>query len=301
MSESNEVEEATNQPQSKTWAEFLESSPPSALIIISDLYAGNRFGGWCVAQPDIHLYCESESCNGPRFFQCRSDEINAKGEAHFFFLRYLCRNCLVTTKTFAISARMLEPYKLIPEIGGHRMVGGGKTGEAYKFGEIPAFGPPTPGRVISLIGPDKEHFLRGRRAENQGLGIGAFAYYRRVVENQKGRLIQEIASVAKRLGVDTEILKQFEKAKNETQFSKAIDDIKGAIPQSLLIQGHNPLSLLHKALSEGIHAQSDKECLDIATSIRVVLTELAERISVALKDEAELKQAVSRLLNPPSS
>jgi hypothetical protein len=55
--------------------------------------------------------------------------------------------------------------------------------------------------------------------------------------------------------------------------------------------------LLHSALSEGIHAQTDEECLEIATSIRVVLSELADRISIALKDHAELKQAVSRLLN----
>lgn len=31
-------------------------------------------------------------------------------------------------------------------------------------------------------------------------------------------------------------------------------------------------------------------------SIRVVLTELADRISIALKDDAELKQAISNLL-----
>ena len=55
--------------------------------------------------------------------------------------------------------------------------------------------------------------------------------------------------------------------------------------------------LLHSALSEGLHAQTDEECLEVATSIRLVMTELADRISTALKDEAELKQAVSRLLN----
>ncbi len=51
-------------------------------------------------------------------------------------------------------------------------------------------------------------------------------------------------------------------------------------------------------LSEGLHAGTDKECLELATSIRVVLTELAERISQALKDEAELNQAVARLMKP---
>jgi hypothetical protein len=47
-----------------------------------------------------------------------------------------------------------------------------------------------------------------------------------------------------------------------------------------------------------MHDRTDKLCLELATSIRVVLTELAERISQALKDEAELKQAVTRLLKP---
>jgi hypothetical protein len=59
----------------------------------------------------------------------------------------------------------------------------------------------------------------------------------------------------------------------------------------------NPLTLLHSALSEGLHAQTDEECLEIATSIRVVMADFAERMGQALKDEAELTSAVSRLLN----
>jgi hypothetical protein len=71
---------------------------------------------------------------------------------------------------------------------------------------------------------------------------------------------------------------------------------RAAIPQTLLINGQNPLTLLHSALSEGLHAKSDEDCLELATSIRLVLMELAERIATALKDEAELRNAVNRLL-----
>jgi hypothetical protein len=46
-----------------------------------------------------------------------------------------------------------------------------------------------------------------------------------------------------------------------------------------------------------LHEHTDKECLEIAQEIRVVLAELAERLSQALKEEAELQTAVSRLLN----
>jgi hypothetical protein len=154
-----------------------------------------------------------------------------------------------------------------------------------------------PSRVISLIGPDREEFLLGRRAESLGFGIGAFAYYRRVVENQKGRILSEIGRVAKRLEAPPEKLKLFEAAEKETQFTKALDILKSAIPKSLLIGGQNPLTLLYAPLSEGIHELTDEQCLELATSIRVVLTELADRISRALQDQKELDDAVSRLLN----
>jgi hypothetical protein len=140
-------------------------------------------------------------------------------------------------------------------------------------------------------------FLRGRRCENQGLGVGAFVYYRRVVENQKSRIISEILKVAERIGAPAEKLQLLRASITEVQFSAAMSSIRDAVPESLLINGHNPMTLIHSALSEGVHNQSDEECLDIASSIRVVLTELSERLSQALKDEAELKNALSKLMN----
>ena len=153
-----------------------------------------------------------------------------------------------------------------------------------------------------MIGPDREAFLKGRRAENQGLGIGAFSYYRRVIENQKSRIIDEIIKVATRIGAKQEMLDNLKKAQTETQFSKSIEMIKDGIPESLLISGgHNPLTLLHSALSEGLHAESDEDCLEYASSIRIVLSDLAEKLSEALKDDKKLKDAVSKLLNKNQS
>ena len=79
-----------------------------------------------------------------------------------------------------------------------------------------------------------------------------------------------------------------------------MDSVKEAIPTVLLLNGQNPLTLLHSALSKGLHASTDKECLDLATSIRVVLTELAIAITQALKDEAEVKEAINRLVQSNS-
>ena len=90
-------------------------------------------------------------------------------------------------------------------------------------------------------------------------------------------------------------MKTLEAAKEEVQFKKALASVKDAIPQALLIDGHNPLTMLHTALSDGLHQQNDERCLELAHDIRVVLIELAERMGQALKDEAELNAAIKRL------
>lgn len=271
----------------QTFAEFLESSPPNQSIDVSDLtvekWNGARFID-CLKTPEIQLHCSEDSCNGIRFHRCSTNLI-AFGERkkENLYLSYVCSNCQKSLKVFSVLASRN---------------GDTNTGALYKYGEIPTFGPPTAARLLKLIGPDRDTFLKGRRSENQGLGIGAFAYYRRVVENQKNRILKEILKVLVRLNANSDKIEILNTAIDETQFSKALEIAKPAIPESLLINGHNPLKLLHSALSEGIHNMSDEDCLAYASSIRIVLGELSDRLSQALKDEAELTHALSRLLAP---
>jgi hypothetical protein len=269
------------------FAEFLEGISPGSITSVSDVAKKKSYSGTLyheLVAPDLQLHCSHDSCNGMRFFR-RSPSSSLPSlevdEWKFFYLGYRCANCQSAEKTFSLAVNLDK---------------GGTTAKAYKFGELPEYGPPTPARLIKLIGPDRDAFLKGRRCENQGLGIGAFVYYRRVVENQKNRILDEIIKVAKKLNVSSPVLLELEAAKSDTQFTKAIGNVKQSIPQSLLINGHNPLLLLHRALSAGVHELTDSECLELAASIRVVLAELSDRLSQALKDEAELNRALSHLL-----
>ena len=88
---------------------------------------------------------------------------------------------------------------------------------------------------------------------------------------------------------------------SDSPLSTALASVKDAIPQALLINGHNPLTLLHSALSEGLHNQTDEYCLEIANSVRVILAELSDRLGQALKDEAELNHALSKLIQENST
>lgn len=274
-------------------SEFLESTPPNQLINISDLCEVKKNQHqqyyYIMRTPEIQLHCNHEQCNGTRFFRCvsgKSERLKTE-DYEFFYVTYRCSNCQSVEKTFSLAAKIESE--------------GVESGECYKFGELPTYGPPVSPKLIKLIGPDRDEFLKGRRCENQGLGVGAFIYYRRVVENQKNRIIGEIIKVSEKIGTSKEKIEILESAVTETQFTKALEMAKDAMPESLLINGHSPILLLHSALSEGVHALNDEQCLEMAGSIRIVLGELSERLSQALKDEAELKKALSTLMKKKKS
>jgi hypothetical protein len=170
----------------------------------------------------------------------------------------------------------------------------------YKYGEYPVFGPPTPPQLVKIFegsGKEKDYYFKGRRCESQGLGIGAFTYYRRIIEAKKKEIFDEVVRVAKILKASEEMIADLESAKKQNQFTRGVEVIKHGIPEALLIDGHNPLILLHDALSEGVHDHSDEECLEIATSIRNVLTEFVEKVSFAIKEEKALSDSVNKLLS----
>ena len=297
MRDHNKQEQEQTEVTYQALSEFLQSTPPNQWRHISNLSVPQNIGPYpnpsrALNRPELELHCSDDSCNGVRFFRCtgvykcpgpdlRTDTYN------HLYVSYKCSNCLRTIKVYSFIA-ILDTNEE-------------SHGECYKFGEYPPYGPLVPSRLIKLIGPDRKIFLKGRNCENQGLGIGAFTYYRRVVENQKNRILGEIVKVSEKIGLPQDKIDILREAINEIQFSKALKMTRDVLPESLLINGQNPILLLHHALSRGVHELSDEECLELASTVRLVLGELSERLSALLKDKAELTAAVSTLMHHKSS
>ncbi len=272
-----------------TFKQFLESSPPDVEVIVADRASGpyqNR--GYSsgtffkLLTPELDLHCET--CGGTRAFKCTNDYATSLNPGTVFDeLDYECKNC-------KDGKRFSKRFCLA-------IIGEGNQGAVQKIGEYPAYNPVTSRKVYDLIGENhRELFLKGRRAELRGLGIGAFAYYRRIVDDQKDMIIGRLETVAKRLGASEETLTIFASAKAQDQFTSAIKEIKDALPSALFIAGHNPLTILYDVLSDGIHDLSDEECLTHARTVRTLLIALADRISEISKDDAKVVQAIGTFL-----
>ena len=85
-----------------------------------------------------------------------------------------------------------------------------------KIGEVPRFGDSLRGRVVKLLEGDQENLRKGHQCETQGLGIGAFSYYRRVVENTKDRVFEDVIKVAEALRAPDELLWTFEQRRRSS-------------------------------------------------------------------------------------
>jgi hypothetical protein len=129
------------------------------------------------------------------------------------------------------------------------------------------------------MGKHVREFKKGLINESQGYGIGAFAYYRRIVEVLIGDLLNDILELIPDGKEHQEYRDALEKVKGDVRAEVRIDAIKDLIPAALRPGGTNPLRELHSALSEGLHAQSDEECLEYSSHIRESLTFLVEQVT----------------------
>jgi len=169
--------------------------------------------------------------DGIRWFDPGVEKIGC-AEYKTLFVAYSCRDCGGWSKRFALI--------LVPDLKSNPNVL-----TAMKLGEYPPFGSHLAHRLRDMLSnTDLELYRKGLRTEREGHGIGAAAYFRRVVDNQWKALVKKLRDAAEKLGAPPEKLKVFHEALAQSQFSTAVDMLKDAIPAKLLIlDGRNPLTV----------------------------------------------------------
>ena len=149
-------------------------------------------------------------------------------------------------------------------------------------------------RLEKALGKYTEYFRKGLISEYQGYGIGANAYYRRIVDEIIDDLLKSIGDFIEKN--DKEDYKTaLDKTKKEKSASNKIDIVKHLLPTSLTPEGFNPLAILHDKLSVGIHALSDQECLEDAVQIRAALTFLVKEVRERNADASAFVETLHKL------
>jgi len=157
--------------------------------------------------------------------------------------------------------------------------------EVYKVGQYPEWEIKMDKNVEAVLKRHSKTYRKGLVCESQGYGIGAFAYYRRIVEEIIDELLDSISDL-----IDEENRTKYLEALSETKKTRVTQEkiflVKDLLPSILRPDGMNPLGVLHSELSGGLHSESDEECLEKANHVKSVLTFLINQV---LKSKAEAK------------
>jgi hypothetical protein len=179
-------------------------------------------------------------------------------------------------------------------------IGGGANSEwLMKIGQFPAWEVTGTPNLEKILGNHAGYFKKGQICESQGYGIGAFGYYRRIVEEVIDELLDEISGLL--TGDELSSYKiALEKTKKTIVTAEKIELVKDLLPIILRPDGMNPLSALHSVLSQGLHAESDEECLELSQHCREILVFLVNQISASKEAAKSFTSTMRKLLDKKS-
>jgi hypothetical protein len=167
---------------------------------------------------------------------------------------------------------------------------------AMKVGQDPQFDIDLEPVLAKALGPNAAYFKKGRICELHSYGIGAFGYYRRIVEDIIDDLLNSISSLIADDGERDKYLKALEEVKKMKVAERKIELVKDLLPATLRPGGMNPLSTLYEVLSEGLHAESDERCIKLAEEVREVLVFLVGRIENVKTADKRYVESMRRLI-----
>ena len=165
-----------------------------------------------------------------------------------------------------------------------------------KFGQYPEFDISTDKNIKKMLGKHGKIFINGRINEVHGYGIGAFAYYRRIVEVIIDDLLEKIWTLHSERDREKHQGK-IKEIKESKDTGEKINIAKDILPDSLHQEGVNPLKTLYDVLSEGIHSNSDEECIKLAEIIRGIIVPLVNQVTTTIESQKEIKDRTKQLLN----
>ncbi len=118
---------------------------------------------------------------------------------------------------------------------------------------------------------------------------------RRIVENNIFSLLDTLKEDIGTYGNNEEVLGALAELKKESPMSQRIQVANKALPEYLKSDGINPLRLIYKTLSEGVHSLSDEKCLDKAVILQDCIKFLVGELSERKKHREKFKKSALRL------
>lgn len=156
-----------------------------------------------------------------------------------------------------------------------------------KVGQLPPWSIAIPADLKRHLGRAAEHYKRALICLSQSYGLGACAYMRRVLEDTIDPLLKLELEVRRAEGADAKEVEEISAAIQGKVFDVKTEIAYRHAPRAMIVDGNNPLKLIHDKLSIGVHQLDEDQCVEIAALLSAAL----EYVVTAMNRQREEKAA----------
>lgn len=260
--------------------EFLETAPLYSWHLFRKPYV-NRSDLWI---REIDAYCDI--CEQLRPFQdlrSRGSGFASAGvltalQSGTTCFKFSCASCRKSNREYLVE-QVLDSENI----------------RLQKYGELPRSKLVRDRILQKFLKDDLENYEKAFVCLSHEYGVAAFAYFRRIVENNINQLLDLLQDDTQSSGSDPAILEAIGELRKDSPMSEKIKVANLALPGHLKPDGLNPLGRLYQVLSEGVHNLSEAECLEKAKATKECLVFLVSELAARQEHRRRFKSMVSKL------
>lgn len=192
------------------------------------------------------------------------------------FVAFTCVSCRTFSKSFLVKFEKLEDDLL----------------KVTKIGENPQKELPRSKVLSKFFKDDKKEYNKAVVCLANGYGVAAFAYMRRIVENNINSLLDLIQED---MDKDSSLALSLAELKITSPMSDKIRIANNALPDYLKPDGFNPLGQIYGLLSDGVHSLTDNECLEKAENLQACIEYLISELAAHKQNKEDFKKRLASL------
>jgi hypothetical protein len=225
------------------------------------------------APSSVSFHCDGDCGKETTWFLTGDPTFQSSASPGFHWVQYVCGLCkqrylLVIYREFAFEMRPIA----VSVPAGRALK---KIRIPTKYQKIGQFPPPSvnvPKLLQNSLGELATGlYKKSLVTRNEGYGLAAVTYIRRVVEDKTDELIEVVAQLAETHSLPAAVIEQIRAAKNErTTYENKLKIAATVVPESLIVDGANPLGALYDLVSVGVHDLTEEQCIAVADETKSV-------------------------------